>query len=450
MTAKLEPHEAADAFPMMESGRFEELKADIEEKGLLVPITICEGRILDGRNRYKACRELGIEPSMRTFEGDPWAYVWSMNGQRRDLVREQRYLIWKHCHERSAAWQAERERIAAEANAKRSKAADARRGKGGKLEAKPVVEHCVPQQVDRHKAKRAKAAASKTNVGAVARGDKLDRERPDLAEKVRLGTLRPAEAHKQMRREERERKEKEAAAMAKRATWTVTRDTAIVQCDALVTDPPYGILDQPWEPAELESFTREWAGRWNACGADLAAIFFSQRWLWDARRWFDESLVDYSFQQLLVWHYPNNKSPQSRMGFKQTWEPVFLYRRNESKRQIQLHGGDWGGELNDFDCHVAAVPQSNFNGENAKVHPAQKPVSVMAWLVNAMTSRGERVADPFCGSGTTGIAAVKMGRGFYGIETDGEYVELATQRIAAYGERIQQAPDDTIPVADAA
>ena len=318
------------------------------------------------------------------------------------------------------------------------------------MAAKPVDEQSVQPPAKEAKQRKAKAAASKTNVGAVARGDKLDRARPDLAEKVRLGTLRPAEAHKQMRREERERKEKEAAAMAKRATWTVTRDTAIVQCDALVTDPPYGILDQPWEPAELESFTREWAGRWNACGADLAAIFFSQRWLWDARRWFDESLVDYSFQQLLVWHYPNNKSPQSRMGFKQTWEPVFLYRRNESKRQIQLHGGDWGGELNDFDCHVAAVPQSNFNGENAKVHPAQKPVSVMAWLVNAMTSRGERVADPFCGSGTTGIAAVKMGRGFHGIETDGEYVELATQRIAAYGERIQQAPDDTIPVADAA
>ena len=229
MTAKLEPHEAADAFPMMESGRFEELKADIEEKGLLVPITICEGRILDGRNRYKACRELGIEPSMRTFEGDPWAYVWSMNGQRRDLVREQRYLIWKHCHERSAAWQAERERIAAEANAKRSKAADARRGKGGKLEAKPVVQQNdapldgeSPEQrylewKDKHKGQQAKAAASKTNVGAVARGDKLDRERPDLAEKVRLGTLRPAEAHKQMRREERERWEKEAAAKRSKA-----------------------------------------------------------------------------------------------------------------------------------------------------------------------------------------------------------------------------------------
>jgi len=49
---------------------------------------------------------------------------------------------------------------------------------------------------------------------------------------VRLGTLRPAEAHKQMRREERERWEKEAAARAKRATWAVTRavQTGMTAC----------------------------------------------------------------------------------------------------------------------------------------------------------------------------------------------------------------------------
>jgi len=50
--------------------------------------------------------------------------------------------------------------------------------------------------------KEAKAAASKTNTGAVARGDKLVKNRPDLAEKVRLGLMKPAEAHRQMKRDE--------------------------------------------------------------------------------------------------------------------------------------------------------------------------------------------------------------------------------------------------------
>jgi DNA modification methylase len=89
--------------------------------------------------------------------------------------------------------------------------------------------------------------------------------------------------------------------------------------------------------------------------------------------------------------------------------------------------------LNDFDCHVAAVPQGNFNGANRKQHPAQKPTGVMQWLVNALTRPGELVADPFCGSGTTGIAALQLGRRFHGIETDAAFVKIAKGRIVAYG-----------------
>lgn len=424
-------HEAANAFPLMDDQRLKELTDDIRANGLREPITLCDGRVLDGRNRVKACQALGIMPAYRRYDGDPWAYVWSLNGERRDLVADQRYLIWRFCHEKSEAFQAEQQRIQDEANRKRSEAAKQReRNPDGTLASTGTV--CASTRNDK-KGQQAKAQASKTNRGAVARGDKLAKHRPDLAEKVRTGEMKPAEAHKQMRRDEREARERQALATVAVRPWKITDDVSIVRCQALITDPPYGILDEPWEPEELERFTREWAGRWNVCGADLVAIFFSQQWVWDARRWFDESLTSYSFQQLLVWHYPNNKSPQSRMGFKQTWEPVFLYRLYGSVKQIQLHGGAWGDGLNDFDCHVAAVPQSNFSDENAKVHPAQKPVSVMAWLVNALTVPGELVVDPFCGSGTTGIAAAQLGRTFHGIELNREYREAAEGRIAAYG-----------------
>ena len=176
------------------------------------------------------------------------------------------------------------------------------------------------------------------------------------------------------------------------------------------------------------------ASRWNECGADFAAIFFSQQWQYEGRRWLDESLTNYHYEQTLVWCYPNNKSPQSRLRFKQTWEPIFFYRRRGSKKEIELHGGRWGDGLSDFDHHVAAVPQSNFSDENAKVHPAQKPVSVMMWLVNCLSRPGELVVDPFCGSGTTGIAAVRLGRCFHGVETDEQFRNAARRRIAAYGE----------------
>jgi hypothetical protein len=428
-------HPAANEFPLMDEKRLSELTEDIRTNGLREEITLCDGDILDGRNRYKACLAAGVTPRTRKFDGDPWAYVWSLNGERRDLTGgdEQRYLIWKRCHEQSEAWNQTQERIAKEANAKRSKAAkgNSNAAKGSK---NSNGTKCPTTEKSKHVSRAEKAAASRTNEGAVKRGDSLSSHAPDLAEQVRKGEIKPTDAHKELRKRKRQAKETGAKQTAKRESWKVTKAQKVVACQALITDPPYGILDEQWEPSEIEKFTREWAGRWNDCGADLAAVFFSQRYLWESREWFDESLTNYAFQQLLIWHYPNNKSPQSRKGFKQTWEPVFLYRRNGCDREIQLHGGEWGEGLNDFDCHVAAVPQSNFNDENAKGHPAQKPVSVMLWLVNALTLPGELVCDPFCGSGTTGIAAVRLVRRFHGIETNAEYLELSERRIAAYGE----------------
>jgi N6-adenosine-specific RNA methylase IME4 len=182
---------------MMDAARFAELKADIAANGQRVTITLCEGKILDGRNRYKALQELKIEPRLEDFEGDPWAYVWSLNGQRRDLVADQRYLIWKHCNEESDAWQGKQREIAEEANAKRSISQ-----KGvPKAEAKKRSATECRTTFDRHKGQQAKATAAQVNPGAVARGDKLAKERPDLAKKVRLGELKPAEAHRQMKKD---------------------------------------------------------------------------------------------------------------------------------------------------------------------------------------------------------------------------------------------------------
>lgn len=193
----LDHHPAADSFPLMTSQRYEELRLDIARQGQLEPITLCDGMILDGRNRYRACIELGIEPRTRLYEGDPWAYAWSLNGERRDLVDEQRYLIWKHCNEHSKAWLEQKQAIAEEANRKRSEA----QKDVPKAEIKERARTECPKTFS-EPGKTARAAASKTNPGAVARGDKLAKERPDLAEQVRRGDIKPAEAHRQMKKDE--------------------------------------------------------------------------------------------------------------------------------------------------------------------------------------------------------------------------------------------------------
>jgi ParB-like nuclease domain len=84
--ADLDFHPAANLFPLLEveSPEFGELVDDIREHGLLQPIVLCDGKILDGRNRYRACQHAGIEPRFEEWSGDsPTAYVLSLNLHRR-------------------------------------------------------------------------------------------------------------------------------------------------------------------------------------------------------------------------------------------------------------------------------------------------------------------------------------------------------------------------------
>ncbi len=64
-------------------------------------------------------------------------------------------------------------------------------------------------------------------------------------------------------------------------------------------------------------------------------------------------------------------------------------------------------------------------------HPTQKPLALLERILDACTAPGDSVLDPFCGSGTTGVAAVSRGRKFVGIERDPAYLELSVQRIQA-------------------
>jgi DNA modification methylase len=66
--------------------------------------------------------------------------------------------------------------------------------------------------------------------------------------------------------------------------------------------------------------------------------------------------------------------------------------------------------------------------EKGRVHPTQKPIEVMKWCLGFLPD-SETILDPFMGSGTTGVACVKLGRKFIGIELDEKYFDIACKRI---------------------
>lgn len=91
---KYEFHEIANIFPLLEGDQFQAFVADIKENGQREPARIYQGKILDGRNRYRACVELGIKCKAENVEpDDPIAYVLSLNRFRRHLSHSQWAMI---------------------------------------------------------------------------------------------------------------------------------------------------------------------------------------------------------------------------------------------------------------------------------------------------------------------------------------------------------------------
>jgi hypothetical protein len=93
MTADLKFHPLADLVPSMRDSEYEDLKADIKANGLLMPIVLFEGKVLDGRHRLRACRAVDVEPRFTEgtdWIGDPAGFVLSANLHRRHLTAEQK------------------------------------------------------------------------------------------------------------------------------------------------------------------------------------------------------------------------------------------------------------------------------------------------------------------------------------------------------------------------
>lgn len=180
--------------------------------------------------------------------------------------------------------------------------------------------------------------------------------------------------------------------------------------DVVVTDPPYGTGTAPKGgkkagTIDLESGGGlEWdvySGEWIKLIPDYipAAVFCGQRTVF-------RTAAELGADGLLI-YAKNNPSP-----FGSSYEPCLT--RGIKKPKQHQH---WIG----------------YNAENGQVHPTQKPVGLMQWIVSATVGT---VLDPFMGSGTTGVACANLGRRFIGIEREQKYFEIACERIrAAYSQQ---------------
>ncbi len=205
-----ELHELASVWPPMSEARLKDLARDIDANGLLEPITLYEGKVLDGRNRLRACEMVAVDPWFEEFhDADPVAFVRSKNAQRRDLTEGQR-----------AGCILRLEELVAKA---RATVRPAHRPK--KTES---VAH-VPQF---SKTREVLAEAAGVSPRTMASVQRVQREAPELFEQVVTGTVTASKAERMLKRAQ---KKAELEAWRKAA-----KEPALDGLPSLVlADPPW-------------------------------------------------------------------------------------------------------------------------------------------------------------------------------------------------------------------
>ena len=119
---------------------------------------------------------------------------------------------------------------------------------------------------------------------------------------------------------------------------------------------------------------------------------------------------------------------------KAQFKPRTVYNADAEGYDItgkEIGYGDTGGASRFFPVFRYQAKASRSERGETNVHPTVKPIALMEWLVTLVTPTGGVVLDPFMGSGTTGVAAVRKGFRFVGIEREDEYLAIARARIEA-------------------
>ena len=238
-------HPVANLFPLMQGDEFEALKADILTNGLLEPIWLdLDGRIIDGRNRHRACIETGATMRFRTYNGkSPVAFVVSLNLNRRHLTPSQRAALATDVLpmlEVEARERHERTQLS-----------------GRTADNKPIFGPGNNSGTENAKgdARDQAAALFQTNGRYVSDAKQLRETAPDLFEAVRDGqTSLPIAMRKLGARKAEERAKQRAEEPPTPSALPVRLIVGDAKCidlpdasvDIIITSPPYNLGDSDW------------------------------------------------------------------------------------------------------------------------------------------------------------------------------------------------------------
>lgn len=203
-----------------------------------------------------------------------------------------------------------------------------------------------------------------------------------------------------------------------------------VACDAVVTDPPYGISWQPKGPQKRGSRIPGLSGwsphKENCYGKEFDPIEG------DDRPFDPEPILLGKHQVIWGAHVFYNRLPGGGSMF--VWDKSCGSFDGVDFGQCEVAWKSWGGAVRIHRQKWMGLVRSGrerFGAYNHKsTHPNEKPVKLLEWCIRQIPGNPQIILDPFMGSGSTGLACIRTGRKFIGIEKDMRHFETACRRIA--------------------
>jgi len=214
--------------------------------------------------------------------------------------------------------------------------------------------------------------------------------------------------------------------------------------DMVMTDPPFGTTACKWD--SVIPFEPMWAQLKRIVKPNGAIVLMASQPFTSALVMSNVKMFKYCWVWekshargfLNAWKMPLRKSEDICVFYDKqctynpeiTDKPKANIRPVSSRTKLSDCYGGYG--LNAHKCPPDKSMPVNivkFNSEHKPLHPTQKPVALMEYLIKTYTNAGETVLDFAAGSGTTGVAAANTGRRFIGIERDTDYFTAASARI---------------------
>jgi len=423
-------------FPDLPDEQMEDLVEDIRRQGLLMPIWLYQGQIVDGRHRYEACLVTGIEPRFSVWEGtdelELIGFVVGLNKVHRHMSQSQWAITYadKVLPAIEAAARKRREytapgkSIADKSAIDLGKAADiagALAGVSGDYIglAKKVTNE-APELIEVIRADRLSLPAASEILKS-----NDEEERTTLIDEVLAGTLVPHSSAIKRRKHELliERRKQYARdqvlSLPRRARiWHQSFEDWLPQqepCDLLLTDPPYSTdipdiqaLAHRWMPVALAKVKP--TGR---------AYIFIGSYPDELLAYLTADRAGMELVNILVWTYQNRLGPSPKMDYKMNWQAI-LYFFGPHAPPL-----DCPDIMEQFSVHVVNVPDPRVGDH---YHKWQKPDELAERLVRHATKPGDLVLDPFAGTGALVLAAERLGRVGLGCEIDDEILTIAEER----------------------